>query len=88
MDEWMNKRLRTVHLTVGVVVPVAVLWSVVVEGSVDVIYHAVQVLREAIQFSLLELRERTVLLPREYSTRVYEPKYSVTIVFLYENAVI
>ena len=62
--------LRTINLTVGVIVRFTVLRGVVVQGSVDVVHHAVQMLSETAQFSLLKLRERIILLPLEHRTRV------------------
>ena len=66
----VKKFLRTVDLTVGVIVCFTVLRGVVVKGAVDVVHHAVQMLSETAQFSLLKLRERIILLPLEHRTRV------------------
>ena len=74
----VKKFLRTIDLTVGVIVRFTVLRGVVVQGSVDVVHHAVQMLREAAQFSLLKLRERTILLLREHRTRVWKQKIFIT----------
>ena len=66
----VKKFLRTIDLTVGAIVRFTVLRGVVVQGAVDVVHHAVQMLSETAQFSLLKLRERTILHPCDHRTRV------------------
>ena len=62
----------TVHVCVGVVVGVTRGRDTVVQGAVDVVHHAVEVLSEAGQLPLPDISERAVLLPSNHCTRVWK----------------